>query len=313
MVLWDPKDEFVAPDGKPGSQARATSAFIGDMHNGIGPLLIASRRHFDRVAMLYSPVSFRIQWMLDNRTLGGDWTKRSAGIENAENAERSGRRRALGLLSQLGVTPVFVSDEQVGSGLLRAAGFRMLVLSQTLALSQEAAVSILDFVRAGGALAVDGDVGLFDGHGRRLRQPLLSDLRAGNEQVIRMSPDESVASSQLVRLMKTSGLAAEATIRNAAGDIVPNVESYVFEGDGVRFIALLANPTAADVEQRVPVDLELRDRAFAYDARTGALLGRSTKFAVDVGSSSPTVLALVIQPLTAARCKALLHVANCHS
>jgi hypothetical protein len=311
MVLWDPKDEFVTSDAKPGSQARAAAPFIAEMKNGIGTVLGASRRHSDRVAILYSPASFRIQWMLDHRALGADWTKRSAGIENEDNAERVARRRAQLLLGRLGFAPIFVSDEQIASGLLRKAGFRMLVLPQALALSPLASAAIRDFVRAGGSLAADGAVGLFDSHGKRLHQPLLWDLFGSSSRALRLSPNDLLAELQLSGLAKASGLVAEVSVRNAAGESVAAVKQYVFDEADIRFVALLAVPASDGVDRKTPVYLELRSSAFAYDARTGAALGHSSKLAVDVGSRAPTVIALAPTKLPSTRCKILFHLATC--
>lgn len=293
VVLWDDKDQFVELDGTPGPLGRAAGPFFNEIRGGLGTLLMDSRRHSDPIAVLYSPASFRVQWMLDHRAVGSAWIKRDAETENADNAERAARRRTLERLGQMGFTPRFVSEEQVARGILHKAGYRMLVLPQTLALSPEAAGAIRGFVRAGGALAADGDTGAYDGHGRRLPRPQLARLlHSGNPFAVQLPRDSAGAMAELRWLTKISGLMAEVTVETASGEPVPGVKQYVFHKGATTLVALLADPAADGTNQELPVTLVLSRRAYATDARLGAFLGRSQRLAVGVGSATPTVLAL---------------------
>jgi hypothetical protein len=55
-------------------------------------------------------------------------------------------------------------------------GFKLLVMPRIIALSSEEAEAIRDFVEAGGTVIADGQVGLFDEHGKRLKSGQLDDL-----------------------------------------------------------------------------------------------------------------------------------------
>ena len=61
---------------------------FAEIRGGIGALLMASEPHFDPVAILYSPASFRTQWMLEQKPKGDAWMTRTAETELASNAAR---------------------------------------------------------------------------------------------------------------------------------------------------------------------------------------------------------------------------------
>jgi len=299
MVLWDPDDEFITPTGDLGVQGTVAAPFLQEMRDGIGPLLTAARRKTDPIALVYSPESFRVQWMLDHRAMGSAWTTRSASDENEDNADRSTRRRALELLRSLGYEPNFVSEEQIAGGLLRKAQYKMLLLPNTIALSPRAAVEIRDFVGSDGTLAADGEPGLFDEHGKKLSSALLSDVFANSgDHAIKLSSNDSDAASQLTDLAHRSGLAPEVTISSGAGVRVPEVGQYTFKRDGITFVALLAQPASSSPDQSKSVEVELPSDSFVYDVHSGKLLGHTNKLLVDVKSSFPTVLALVASHLS---------------
>jgi hypothetical protein len=193
----------------------------------------------------------------------------------------------------MGFAPRFVSEEQIARGILHKAGYKMLVLPQTLALSPAAADAIRGLVRAGGALATDGDTGLFDGHGRRLPHPQLARLLdSGNARAVQLPQDDAGAMAELGRLARASGLEAEVTLETSSGEPAPNVKQYVFHKGAATLVALLADPAADGTDREMSVTLMLSRRAYAYDARSGAFLGRSQRLAVGVKSATPTVLAL---------------------
>lgn len=78
LILWDEKSEFVAKDGTVGDRGRETAPVFREIRDGLGALLINSRRHLDPIAILYSPASMRVRWLLDRKARGDDWTRRSA-------------------------------------------------------------------------------------------------------------------------------------------------------------------------------------------------------------------------------------------
>lgn len=298
MVLWDPNNGFVTPNGTIGSRGRAAAGFFRAVNGPLGRMLMRSRRRWSRIAVLYSPASFRIQWMLDHRAMGADWTALGAAAEDGDDAVRAARRRVLEDLSQLGFAPRFVSDSQIARGILHRAGYRMIVLPQAIALSRRAAIAIKAFVRRGGVLAAVGTTGRFDGHGRRLKVPLLSRLlKSNNARIATLPRSAPGAIRDLMRLLKAGGLHAAVRVENTAGGTLPRVRQYVFRNGPLTIAALLAAPVAIR-NSAVPVELIVRHRWYAYDAGTGRFLGRSRRLATKAGSDAPTVVVFAPRPLS---------------
>jgi hypothetical protein len=290
MEIWDPRDDFLAPDGTPGAEGRDARAFFAAMHKGVGPLLMSATRPFDPIAILYSQASLRVRWMLDQRASGADWTKRSAGTENEDNAVRAAQRRALSLAEQLGFSPRFVSDDQIAHGILRKEHYQVAMLPEALALSPGAARALAGFVHAGGALIADGDVGLFDDHGRRLSHPLLSGaLASGDNRIAHLRGDDKADLPILARLIHSRGLAPDVTVSKESGEPVADVKQYIFQKKNVGFVALLADSAPDGADRKVPVTVTLRHGTFEFDETSGMPVAPSPTQKVDVRSDTPTV------------------------
>ncbi|MCX7380791.1 MAG: hypothetical protein NT133_05065 [Alphaproteobacteria bacterium] len=143
-----------------------------ELQSGLGALLIASPIQRDAVAMLYSPVSFRMQWLRDHRARGDAWTRRSSELEGEDNALRTAMREAAGTLQACGIVPQWLTPEILAAGALRR-GVRVLVLPQVLALSDGEASEIAAFRAAGGVVVAIGETGVFDEQGRARPAPVI--------------------------------------------------------------------------------------------------------------------------------------------
>ncbi|WP_156782734.1 alpha-amylase family protein [Acidihalobacter yilgarnensis] len=308
MILWDPDDRFVHPDGAIGTQAKRAEPFFRQMHTGIGPLIEASKRAMAPIAVLYSPESFRIQWMLDHRNLKAAWTKRGSAIENEDDAVRRARREVYRMLARLGLTPHFVSEPQIATGILHKAHDQMLVLPQTLALSLKSASAIKAFVKKGGVLLTVGQTGLFDGHGRRLSKPELSHLLASaNPRVVSLPIADTQLMPTLLNLLKTAGISWQARVENATGQ----VEEYIYRLPPVKLLALLSDSTSKQHGGAHPVTIVLPKVTYVYDIRAQKLIGKTDRFTVDVSSTEPTVLALSKAPLSRRSCTSVFQWRSC--
>src|SRR6185437_11967451 len=54
LIIWDDKHEFVNADGTPGPRGIEAGTYYNEIRNGIGALLINSRRLADPIAIHYS-------------------------------------------------------------------------------------------------------------------------------------------------------------------------------------------------------------------------------------------------------------------
>jgi len=174
LILWDDADSLVTPTGAPGPWGREDAALFAELRNGLGALLLASPETPDPVAILYSPQSFRLQWLLDHRAQGDAWARRSSGAENKDNPVRQAMRRAANALTEVGVIPTWITHDQLAQGALLRHPMTHLILPHTLSLSDADLAAIAAFQAAGGILISDGPAGLYDGNARLRRTPALT-------------------------------------------------------------------------------------------------------------------------------------------
>lgn len=304
LILWDDKYQFAAADGALGPRGRQAAPYFGEIRGGLGALLINSARHLDPVAILYSPASLHVQWLLDRRHDGTAWIERKASDEYGDNAIRVATRTSLRALEDMGLQPVFVSPAELEAGVLRTRGFRMLVLPQAIALAPEDAAAIRDFVARGGAVLAEGLSGLYDQHGRKMSVPLLADLIREHDEgaAISLAADapQATAVRALTALLKRQGVAPDFPVHRPDGAAASDVETYEFRAGDATILALLradASGRAVVGRDSETVVLPLRRRQYAYDLRARRSLGPSDRLTLTIPPFVPAIVALSDAPL----------------
>jgi hypothetical protein len=308
LVLWDPNHDLVGTDGALGRRGRE-AGYLGEIGDGIGALLVNSRRHVDPIAILYSPPSMRVQWLLDRNATGEDWTRRNASAEYGDDAIRKSTRNFARAIEHMGFQHRFVSARQLKDGELRNRAYRVLILPRTIALSHREADEIRDFVAAGGVVLADGEPGGFDEHGRKLGKPLLGDLfatvagpSAGDSvlgrgrAILLAAPDpgyrESVQS--LREIIDASGLRPRFSLTLADGRRDNDIESYVFDNGDATILALQQDFRESSWLNRAgpeEVAIALPHRSNVYDLRQQQKLGATDRVVVKLDPAEPTILA----------------------
>ena len=168
VILWDPDAGIVRADGAPGPRWPTVAGVLGELGGAVGAQLLASVPYADKVAILYSPASFRTCWMLDRQAdakVGKDWALRTAQTELDDNPPRTALLQASDGLAHLGLQPHWLSPELLAGGGLD--GMRALILPHALALSDAEVAAIRGFAAAGGTVLADVPPGFYDGHSRR--------------------------------------------------------------------------------------------------------------------------------------------------
>jgi Beta-galactosidase len=308
IVLWDEKNEFVDENGNVGERGREAAPYFAELRGGLGALLINNRRHTDPIAVLYSPASMRVQWMLDRKASGEDWTRRSASTEYQDDAIRTATRNFARLIEHSGLQHRFVSSEEVRRGDLRRGDYRILMLPQTIALSTLEAKEIRDFVEQGGLVIASSEPGIFNEHGRRMAQPLLRDVFAGpaTRATMRFAFGRGKAiywnfvdahgrenAHVLAEILETAGVRPRFPLIRADGRPESDVETYIFENGGVTIVALLRDYAAPSIAAGPEtVVLALPQPLNAYDLRTGRSLGSNDRITVELGPVEPVLLAV---------------------
>jgi len=268
LILWEQNDNIVRPDGALGPRG-ITYAHLFPQLRRIAPLLAAATWHTDPVAILYSPASFRTQWMLDQQPKGEAWIERGSEKETEDDAFRIAMRGDVQSLSFLGLQPHFVS-----AAMLPGLRDKVLILPDTLALSPADANAIAAFAKHGGMVIADRQPGIFDAHSRRLPQP---DLPPGIAHLI--APDDHAA---LSTLLAKAGVVASFHV-SAPADIA----MYRFDRGSRTILALQRRSPGRETQS---VGLTLPRRMTLTDLRTGRSLGTSQMLAVSVGPIEPTIL-----------------------
>ena len=238
VVVWDDDDGVVQADGTPTRRGVEIGATIAAIDTA-APLLRTLRPDPDPVAVLYSPASFRVTWMLDRRAGDHDWSARDAEREYDDNAWRASRRVLLERLAALAVQPRLVSGPMLAG--LWQAGVRVLFLPHAIALSDAEVAAIEDFTRQGGTVFADTEPGLFDGHGKRRERPPLPDVK--HPEPVRMlgSEIEPGLLDALAELLTAAGAAPRAVLLGPDGARATGVEGRWFAGEaGQGVLALQA-------------------------------------------------------------------------
>ncbi len=169
LVLWDPpKDPTVTADAALAPRGQAYVETFAEIRGGIGRLLLRSEPHSDPVAILYSPASFRIQWMLEQKPKGDAWMSRDAEAELSGDAAREAMWAYERAITHMGLQPVYMSPAMLARGDLRTRSIRALILPHAIALGSDEERVIRAFAAAGGKVIADVEPGAFDAHGRRM-------------------------------------------------------------------------------------------------------------------------------------------------
>jgi len=310
LILWDPDNQIVGTDGSIGPRGREAASYFREIRDGLGALLINSRRHEDPIAILYSPASMRIEWLLDRIRTDDDWSQRSAETEDEDNPIRVSLRNFAAAIEHIGLQHRFVSAGQVENGELVRAGYRVLILPRTIALSDPAATAIRKFVKAGGTVIADGTPCVFDQHGRRRKTPALADIfphssdatatrtRFGQGQVINLAapgPGDRAGRQRLRDIVAGAGMEPMIALARRDRGPVEDMETYIFDNGAVTIVVLLRDFDASSgtiSDQPETVDLMLPRSYEVYDIRAQRGLGRTARLEVEVGSAAPVVLAL---------------------
>jgi Beta-galactosidase len=318
VILWDPKSEFVEPDGAIGPRGRDAEPYFKEIRGGIGALVINSERQSDPIAIHYSQPSLRTEWLLEQRPRGDAWTKRSASSDE-DGPMRWLRESYCRLLEDLGRRYTFVTSEQIERGDLVRSGYRVLILPRSTALSESEARAMQAFVEQGGVLIADRSPGTYDARGRKLSKSYLSDFfdplltGVGTERNFgrgkavylnvdpvsyfrdRLASKENDLQSQMRRILETSLPEAEFRLTDPSGQPVLGVEIQVFRNGGVRTVAIQSNPGPPDTastklfEGSRSVVLTLPREQFVYDVRTARTIGKQKQVTVRLDPYEPSI------------------------
>lgn len=318
LILWDPAGRFVRADGAPGPRAKAFAPLFRKLRGGLGALLIASERRGAPVAMLYSPPSFRIRWLLDIRRSGEDWSTRSNDTEYRDNAIRAARHAFGRAIARLGLHYRFVSPEQLAGGALERDGERVLILPHAIALSDAEARAVRRFAAAGGTVIADTPPGAFDEHGRRRKDLPLAGLfpsgqRAvvqGNGRALRVAAagrGERGLTAELARIFADAGIRSKFRLTLPDRRRPREIDLFLYRHGTATIVAVQRRQ--AGRRASTAVTLAVPPGSYVTDLMAERPLGRMARLDIALGPAAPAIYAVSPRPLVAPEIKlpAALH------
>lgn len=286
-VVWDEGDEVVRPNGSPAPRGAELARVVAAIR-AVAPAVMASQPDRDKVAVLVSQASFRLQWLLD-RHAGAPWSDRDAGREYEDNAWRASRRETLQRLSTLGIQPHLLSSAMLEAGALGREGIRVLFLPHALSLSDGEIAAIRAFAAGGGTVFADTEPGLFDGHLRRRDTLPLPGLATVSEAIMRRggAPDASQLDA-VAELLRAAGTPPRATFRAPDGSRATGIEArWLRHGD----TQLLSLQSTAPYSAPSQISVELTQAAKVLDLRAGGTVSSETKsFTIGLDPADPSIL-----------------------
>jgi hypothetical protein len=133
-----------------------------DAGEKIGPLMSGAEWIHDGVALYYSHASIQLGWIMDAQAHGKTWRNRNSDGMGGQNVCRDAWEN---MLKDDGLQYNFISyADVIQDGIAR--DYKVLILSDTLCLSDAEARKIKEFCKAGGTVIADYMPGLWDQHGK---------------------------------------------------------------------------------------------------------------------------------------------------
>ena len=293
LILWDPDQAIVRPDGAPGPAAARYAPLFAALRGPMGRAVLAARPVTDPVALLYSPESFRLSWMLAHRGQGAAWITRTAAEEDQGDAERVALTEDARALRRIGLAPRFLGPAALTSDGLR--GIRLLVLPHVLALSRSEASAIRRFVAGGGTVLADVVPGRFDAHGReRRRSPLAALFATGSlgRGLARLLPPRDTPGDMPRNVAWWSAAAARAGVRPRFALLGPAQDATLYRFRGARGTILAVQRRFRAGAGRERVCIRLSGPRRVTDLANGKVLGVHRVLRVTLGPVRPEAFAL---------------------
>jgi hypothetical protein len=296
-VIWDDAHTVVGEDGTPQPRGLEMAPLFRELGGALGALFLDAKPEPGRVAILYSQASFRVRWLLDRRAEAAPWTARDAEAEfTDDNAWRHADGRAAAALAGLGAQPRWITPETLAAGALGADGTRVLVLPQSLALSDAEVAAVRGFAAGGGLVLADVSPGERDALGRPRAAPPLGDLvQSGRLRFPAALRADGGGLAELAGLLDEAGASPPVRLLGADGAPAAGVALHLFRSGGVLLAGIerLAGDAGEEVTLRLPGPL------WVQALRGGAAPGRADRASLRVGAVDPVLLALSPDPIPA--------------
>ena len=310
-VIWDDESSRCIEKEKDLALTARGKALAPILHElrALAPRVFALEPEDDRIAIHYSQASIRAWWMIESREDGKTWPRRFSSYEAAHSRLARLRDGYLRVVEDLGLTPVFLSSEQIERGELAKGKWKALLLPGSVAMSKKECSEVEAFSKAGGTVIAAPDLATMDEHGKRLPQGQLErvkkgrgifDLDLADYGKARLSPGGGKKERELVKKLLPK---APVSVLAASGEPLEGTAVVRLRGSGFELIAVMRNPEReaaalkevgypdnSALEKTERATIVLPKKAAVTDVRSGKALGTTDRVTVELDPFWPTIL-----------------------
>ncbi len=174
-IIWCSSDwfDYKSPELTPQPWVAGMSELFAELQGPAATAIMNAKHDRAKIAIHYSHPSVQAAWMIDSRADGDTWVRRFSSYESVHSSVARVRNGWMKLIEDLGLQYDFASSQQIAEGKLAELGYTALVLPESLAIGDEEAAQIKEFVRSGGTVVADFLPGVFDEHGKRRKAGIL--------------------------------------------------------------------------------------------------------------------------------------------
>lgn len=176
VIIYDEKNSYLDADAKPTEVALKIAPTYKELTAGITKQLRQMQPVDDGIAIHYSQPSITAYWMFEARPEGKNWLERGSAAERLRSDFLRLRESFAKLIEDNLRTYTFVAYAQLEDGQFDKMGKKVLLLPQSIAMSQAECDAVRRFVQRGGTVIADCRTALMDQHCKMLDKGQLDDL-----------------------------------------------------------------------------------------------------------------------------------------
>ncbi|HVN79527.1 MAG TPA: beta-galactosidase trimerization domain-containing protein [Terriglobia bacterium] len=176
VIIYDEENRYLDAAGHPTPLGQMVGPTYRELTGGLGKQLCYMQRVNDPIAVHYSQPSITAHWMIEHRPLGEDWVDKRSRYEYTESKFLRLRQSTIYLLEDNLRQYTFVSYAQLENGDFDKMVAKVMILPQSVAMSETECAALRRFVERGGTLIADCRTALMDSHCKRLPKGQLDDF-----------------------------------------------------------------------------------------------------------------------------------------
>lgn len=176
LYVYDEKSSYVDVNGKASPAGLGIAPTYRELAGGVVRQMLCAKRLDDPIAIHYSQPSITAHWMFDVRPGGRGWVNRASSSERKDSNFMRLRDSWTKLLEDGLHQYDFVAYAQLENGEFGKSDAKVLILPQSVAMSEKECQAVRDFVDRGGTVIADCRTALMDGHCKMLAKGQLDDL-----------------------------------------------------------------------------------------------------------------------------------------